>query len=62
MIAFRKCLTVIVNILWFHHMINKEQLVGLLFVFAAVLWEVYSNYKEGQDQTAKEEFQKVSQG
>lgn len=43
-------------------MINKEQLVGLLFVFAAVLWEVYSNYKEGQDQTAKEEFQKVSQG
>ena len=48
-IAFRKCLTVIVNILWFHHTINKEQLIGVFFVFLAVIWEVYSNYKEQQE-------------
>ncbi len=45
-IAFRKCLTVIVNILWFNHTLNKEQLIGICLVFVAVGWEVYSNYKE----------------
>jgi hypothetical protein len=45
-IAFRKCLTVIINILWFNHSINVLQLAGIVFVFAAVFLEVVSNYLE----------------
>lgn len=45
-IAFRKCLTVLINIVWFHHHVNRQQVIGVGLVFCAVLWEVWSNYKE----------------
>lgn len=45
-IAFRKCLTVIVNILWFHHDINLQQILGISLVFVAVMWQVYNSYNE----------------
>lgn len=48
-IATRKCFTVIVNILHFHHQINLLQGVGMLLVFVAVMMEVYENYKEREE-------------
>lgn len=45
-IATRKCFTVVVNILYFHHQVNSIQILGLIFVFSAVMMEVYSNYRE----------------
>lgn len=45
-IAIRKCLTVIVNIIWFHHSINLFQVTGILFVFVAVFLEVVTNYRD----------------
>lgn len=40
-IATRKCFTVIVNIAYFGHSINFLQILGILFVFFAVMMEVY---------------------
>jgi UDP-galactose transporter B1 len=40
-IATRKCFTVIVNIMYFGHKINLMQISGILFVFFAVMMEVY---------------------
>lgn len=58
-IAFRKCLTVMINIFWFNHSINTPQLLGIGFVFVAVFWEVYSNYKaKSQSQEKSAEPQK----
>ena len=37
-IAFRKCLTVLINIFWFGHLINWQQLIGMVFVFIAVIF------------------------
>jgi drug/metabolite transporter (DMT)-like permease len=45
-IATRKCVTVIVNITHFGHSVNNKQLVGMVMVFAAIMLEVYENYKE----------------
>lgn len=56
-IAFRKCITVLINILWFHHLVNWEQMFGIGFVFVAVMWEVWSNYR---DNLRKEEEKKKS--
>lgn len=42
-ITFRKCLTVIINILWFGHELNLPQLIGLILVFVAIGAEVYAN-------------------
>lgn len=43
-IALRKCLTVIINILWYNHSVNGIQLLGITLVFLAVFSEVVSNY------------------
>lgn len=45
-IGIRKCLTVIVNILYFGHSINTLQLFGIVFVFFSIMWEIYDNYLE----------------
>ena len=44
-IAIRKCLTVIINILFFGHHISLLQLSGIGLVFFAVFWEVWANLK-----------------
>ena len=36
-IAIRKCVTVVINIVWYGHEVNPTQLIGLVFVFAAVM-------------------------
>lgn len=43
-IGIRKCLTVIVNILYFGHSINRPQLLAIIFVFSSIMWETYDNY------------------
>ena len=54
-IAFRKCLTVLVNILWFKHLVNWQQMCGIGLVFVAVIWEVWSNYQEKVEKEKKDE-------
>lgn len=44
-IATRKCFTVIINILYFHHSINFLQIIGIITVFFAIMFEVYDNYQ-----------------
>ena len=58
-IAFRKCLTVLINIIWFGHLINWQQLFGIGFVSLAVMMEVYFNQKGNEDKNA--DFQKLGQ-
>jgi drug/metabolite transporter (DMT)-like permease len=53
-VAFRKCLTVLINIFWFHHLVNWHQMMGIGFVFSAVMWEVWSNYQEKKDKIPDE--------
>lgn len=50
-IATRKCLTVVVNIVYFGHSVNGKQLAGMLLVFAAIMLEVVLNAmeKKGKD-------------
>ena len=43
-IGIRKCLTVIVNIIYFGHTINKPQFFAIIFVFISIMWETYDNY------------------
>ena len=45
-IATRKCLTVVVNIVYFGHTVNNRQLLGMLLVFAAIMLEVVLNTRE----------------
>ena len=45
-IATRKCLTVVVNIMYFGHLVNGKQLAGMLLVFAAIMLEVILNARE----------------
>lgn len=52
-IATRKCLTVIANLLYFHHEVNRLQVLGIGFVFMAVMMEVYANYQERTQKEAK---------
>ena len=42
-IAVRKCLTVVINLAFFGHKINKFQMGGIFIVFSAVIWEVINN-------------------
>ena len=42
-IAIRKCLTVVINLIWFHHDVNQYQLYGILFVLFAIAGEIYMN-------------------
>lgn len=44
-IATRKCFTVIVNIIYFHHSINFLQIIGIVTVFIAIMLQVYDNYQ-----------------
>jgi len=37
-IGVRKCLTVIVNIIYFGHQINFSQLMAIVFVFVSIMW------------------------
>ena len=43
-IGIRKCLTVVINIIYFGHSINILQLIAIIFVFCAIMWETYDNY------------------
>lgn len=45
-IATRKCVTVVVNIIHFGHKVNELQIVGIVLVFSAIMIEVYENYRE----------------
>lgn len=45
-IATRKCVTVVVNIVHFGHTVNQKQIVGIVLVFSAIMLEVYENYQE----------------
>ena len=42
-------MTVVVNIVHFGHSVNGKQIVGMGFVFAAILMEVVFNMKSGGD-------------
>ena len=57
-IATRKCVTVVVNIVHFGHSVNGKQIVGMGFVFVAILMEVVFNMWEkdgnGGDKDDKE--------
>lgn len=57
-IGIRKCLTVVVNIVYFGHSVNTEQLFAMVFVFASILLETYDNYleKKEKDQNATKNF------
>lgn len=57
-IATRKCFTVVLNILIFHHQIAFMQAIGIVLVFAAVLMEVFLNYRERQTQQQRMETEK----
>ena len=59
-IAFRKCLTVMVNILWFGHTLNWQQFSGLILVFTAVIVEVWINKKKGEESQGGESFQRLA--
>ena len=48
-IATRKCVTVVVNIVHFGHSVNGKQIVGMGFVFVAILMEVVFNMWEKKD-------------
>jgi len=37
-IGIRKCLTVVINIIYFGHSINMYQLTAIVFVFCAIMW------------------------
>lgn len=52
-IATRKCLTVVVNILYFGHSVNEKQLAGMMLVFAAIMLEVVLNAREKQKKEEK---------
>lgn len=52
-IATRKCITVVVNIIYFKHSINTEQTVGIGLVFTAIMLEVVLNYREKKKQLEK---------
>ncbi|CAM6001275.1 unnamed protein product [Sphagnum balticum] len=54
LIATRKCLTVVINIVWFGHSIVALQAVGIVLVFLAVFLEVYENYRERQQREHQE--------
>ena len=43
-IATRKCVTVIVNIVYFGHTVNGKQFVGIGLVFVAIIMEVVLNF------------------
>ena len=45
-IATRKCITVVVNIVYFGHTVNQKQIAGIVLVFSAIMLEVYENYRE----------------
>ena len=45
-IATRKCVTVVVNIVHFGHTINFKQVLGMGLVFVAIITEVFLNMKE----------------
>ena len=48
-IATRKCVTVVVNIVHFGHSVNGKQILGMGFVFMAILMEVIFNMWEKKD-------------
>jgi len=43
-IGIRKCLTVVVNIIYFGHSVNMEQMCAMIFVFGSIMLETYDNY------------------
>ena len=43
-IGIRKCLTVVVNIIYFGHSVNVQQLFAIIFVFGSIMLETYDNY------------------
>ena len=45
-IATRKCITVIVNIVHFGHSVNGRQIAGMVLVFTAIMLEVLESYKK----------------
>jgi solute carrier family 35 (UDP-galactose transporter), member B1 len=53
-IATRKCVTVVVNIVHFGHSINVKQLAGMVLVFAAILMEVVMNRREKKEEVKGE--------
>ena len=50
-IATRKCVTVVVNIVHFGHTINIKQVLGMGLVFVAIIIEVFLNMKEDDTDT-----------
>lgn len=45
-IATRKCVTVVVNIVHFGHSLNAKQFIGMCIVFFAIILEVTLNMRE----------------
>lgn len=48
-IGIRKCLTVVVNIIYFGHSVNLQQSFAMVFVFASIMLETYDNYLEKKE-------------
>jgi len=55
-IATRKCVTVVVNIVHFGHSINGMQVIGIVFVFMAIMVEVILNMREKEEEDIESDY------